>query len=347
MAIKQYSKLSAYPGYYYETYYNDSVNSSKVGGKLVLKAHPHQFTLNRLTAYGSSFAGNDCAGATSVPFPWTSEHNNAVYAKFVGQLRKGSASMGVNFASWQQSADMIVSRCEKLKDFFDLKRVSRRKSRRRPKQDDRFSRKALASDILEGEFGWVPLLQDIHACLTTVCGENAVPSTWVRASSKFSHSKYTEQIAGFNPRSTESVTGSGRITYAASVAVTNPNLWLLNRLGLINPLTVAWDLVPWSFVVNMFVNVNSVLSSLTDTVGLTISDGSYTRSSSLLSEQRRWWHSGVANNRTSFQNCLSKQKTRTTGALVPPSLAFKAPRLDWNLAVIASALVVQKVKALH
>lgn len=346
MALKQYTKY-AFAGFAYETYYNDSVSSSKVNGKLILKAHPHTFALNRLTSYGSSFNGNDCSPAQSVSFPWTSEHNNAVYAKFVGQLRKGSASMGVNFASWQQSADMIVSRLGKLQDFFDLKRVSRRRSRRRPKQDDRFSSKALASDVLEGEFGWLPLVKDIHACLTTVCGENAVPSTWVRASSKFAHSVYSEQITGYNPRRSTNITGNGRITYAASVAVSNPNLWLLNRLGLINPLTVAWDLVPWSFVVNMFVNVNQVLSCLTDTVGLTISDGSYTRSSLLLQEQRTWWHSGVANNRTSFSNCLSKQKTRTTGALVPPSLAFKAPHLDWNLAVIASSLLVQKVKAFH
>lgn len=348
MAVTSYTVPWLIPqGGNYETYTNTSFNSSKVNGRLKLTVHPHEFARSRITSYGSDFNGNDCGGASpSDGFPWTASHSNEVYAKFVGKLRSGSASLGVSFASWQQTATMIVDRMEKIGDFFSLKKVSKRKSRRRPKGSDRFKRKELAGTILEGEFGWVPLLQDIHAGLVTACGEKAIPSTWVHASSRFYWSR-TDDSSGSQPGRMVYRSSQGRITYSAAVAVTNPNLWLLNRLGLINPLTVAWDLVPWSFVVNMFVNVNQVLSSLSDTAGLTLSDCSQTYSSRYLREETCKWKANVLNNRRSNANVVTVRKSRVVASLPRPTLALKAPNLDWNLCVIASSLVVQKLKVFH
>lgn len=59
----------------------------------------------------------------------------------------------------------------------------------------------------------------------------------------------------------------------AEVAVSNPNLWLANQLGLINPGTIALELVPFSFVFGWFVNLEQVISSMTDLYGLTLSNG--------------------------------------------------------------------------
>lgn len=332
-------------------YSNTSENSAKVNGKLQLAVHAHSFVHNVVTGSSSNFGGTDCQGAeTSESLPFTTAMDNEVYSKFVGKLHSGSADLGVTFASWGQTAQMLQDRLEKLNDFFSLRRVSRRRRRRRPQREDRFSRRALASDVLEGEFGWVPLVKDIHAALVTACGKNAVPSTWVRASSGFTRYDVYDDGGTF-PRTRQTKSGSGRVTYAAAVAVTNPNLWLLNRLGLINPLTVAWDRVPWSFVVNMFVNVNQIIGSLSDTVGLTLSGVNVTRSCRILREQQIWWKDfyGQGQHRISSCNVLSKRRDRfiTGGSLPRPSLQLKAPNIDWNLAVIASALVVQKVKALH
>lgn len=52
------------------------------------------------------------------------------------------------------------------------------------------------------------------------------------------------------------------------VRVSDPNLWLANQLGFVNPVVIAWDLVPFSFVVDWFVNVNEFLNSYTDMWGL-------------------------------------------------------------------------------
>jgi hypothetical protein len=52
--------------------------------------------------------------------------------------------------------------------------------------------------------------------------------------------------------------------------ITNPNLYKANALGLINPASVVWELVPYSFVVDWFVPVGGFLSSFTWDVGLKI-----------------------------------------------------------------------------
>jgi hypothetical protein len=55
---------------------------------------------------------------------------------------------------------------------------------------------------------------------------------------------------------------------AVDVRVDNPNLHLAQQLGFINPLSVAWELVPFSFVVDWFGNVGQVLASFSDFAGL-------------------------------------------------------------------------------
>jgi hypothetical protein len=329
-------------------YYNLSENSAKVNGKLKLSAHAHEFYKAVVTAKSSNFGGMVSQAAETVDgFPWTADHYNAVYAKFVGKLHSGGADLGVAFGSWAQTVDMIVDRCEKLQDFFSLKRTSRRKKRRRPKRDDKFSRKELASDVLEGEFGWIPLVQDIYHGLVTACGEKAIPSAWIHASSVFTDYTSVFQSKAFEPRIDTIKSFKGRLTIACAVAIDNPNVWLLNRLGLINPLTVAWDLVPWSFVVNMFVNVNQILSSLTDFVGLNLSQCTVTRSSSVFREQRTTYYNPPNEGLHDFCNVVSYKRSRVAGSLPRPSLAMKAPNVDWNLCVIAASLVTQRVKAFH
>jgi hypothetical protein len=272
-------------------------------------------------------------------YPFTQSDFDSVYAKFKGKLHKGDASIGVTVASWGQSRSMIIDRLTKIRRIF--KSAATKRILRRSKKPTSLT---LANDFLEGEFGWVPLLADIHALTSSVCND-AIPRTWTSASSKFPYSKF-EVISG-SPKITQSFSGWGRCTYAAGVDISNPNLWLANRLGLINPLVVAWDLVPWSFVVNMFVNVNQVLSSLTDTVGLTLTNESRTTSSSVFLEQSAYTYVSPNEAYYNFCNMNCKARNRVAGVLPRPSLRLKLPGVNFELLAIASALTRQQVAGMR
>lgn len=320
-----------------------SYNSPRVNGKIRLTPLPFTYRKDRVESHwiyesgvGIPPAVEDPNSGGSLPadFSWSALENEA-YAKFQGKLRKGSASLGVTAASWRQSRDMIVNRTNKFRKTLDSS-IARLEGNFGALQRLRKEREPLAGQILETEFGWIPLCQDLKAALTTVC--DAVPDEWM--TSRASCVVYEYQSSSSVRLAWD---GKCKLTYNAKVAIENPNLWLLNRLGLINPGVVAWDLVPWSFVVNMFVNVNTMISSITDEVGLSISGQNITRSSHLGRETLRtspWL------DRT-FTRVNKRAKNREFGSSLQPSLTVKLPNLDWNLAVIASALVVQRIQKLN
>lgn len=203
-------------------------------------------------------------------------------------------------------------------------------------------REPLANQILETEFGWLPLLADVHAAFKTVC-KDGVPSVWLTGRGRDVVYSVEESRSPYHAYQSV-VSGTISTSYSCKGTIVNPNLWLLNRMGLINPATVIWDLVPWSFVVNMFVNVNSLLSSYTDWVGLDVTDHSITRTSRLLEE---WSLSRADGSGLTSSVVSSYTKRRSVGIPLRPTLEVKLPDLNWELALIASSLVVQKFQKLN
>lgn len=338
--------LPRFPGQMYFQQAILSQSSPRVNGKLVLQANPLQDLVAQVTMWKPR--GNlTCPGANvSNTFDWKPQHYNAVYAKFVGKLRYGSASLGVTLGSWGQARRMIIDRFMKIGKIFNkVEKNVRRKPRLNRKKD-------LAGAFLEGEFGWVPLLADVVAICSTVC-DNAIPDEWIHATKRYVVAEESSATYGGMTTNRIRLSGNARITIAQKVKISNENLWLANRLGLVNPLTVAWDLVPWSFVVNMFLNVNQIVGALSDTVGLELTDGSVTRSSRILREEVSWVPFDYTDASGSYLrgddyaiNVNTRQKTRVLGAPPMPSLQFKLPNVNFELAAIASALVTQRVSKL-
>jgi len=322
-------------------YYNNTSTSSKVGKRVNLRqSNPHDFTMRKLTRAkkgGSWTITSAPDGVQYIAQPSQAARDKAeqtALVKFNGKLRKGSASMGVTLASWKQSQDMILSRLGKLSNVLSgaERKIKKDKTLRRKLQR---KSEAKASDVLEVEFGWLPLFEDLKACLTTVC-QDGIPDSWVSGRHRYVD---TESSVG----STQSISGvySGMCTVAANVAVTNPNLWLLNRLGLINPGVVIWDLIPWSFVVNMFVNVNSMIASVTQHVGLSITGVSTTHSFTGLYTKRVWVVGQPQNYHETDR--YYRRRWRTVGSLPQLKWMMKVPKLSWELCLIAGSLLVQQM----
>lgn len=347
--IRAYNRNISLNGQPFRTvdYYMDWVRSPRVNGKLVLQANPLDHTFDRVISQkwngpGVSLAAPVDASLTdrSPPgFSWAPIDNQA-YARFQGKLRKGSASLGVTLASWKQSRDMIITRSNHARRTLDSA-IAELQGNRRATERLRREREPLANQILETEFGWRPLMADVQAALITVC--DGVPPEWIGSRQKGRvYARTVTSSSGV--RTVLTWDGFATTSYSARVQISNPNLWLLNRMGLINPATVAWDLVPWSFVVNWFINVNAMVSSVTDEVGLTVDKSSITRTKTLIFENDATNASTLG---VSYSKLLNIRKTRVTGTALQPKWEVKVPELNWELAVIATSLVVQKIKKLN
>lgn len=251
---------------------------------------------------------------------------SSAYARFRGKLYEGSAALGVTAGSYKQSADMIRTRYKDMTT--DISEVAARSRGLSPKK--------VASLHLETIFGWKPLLQDIHNASMTVI-QKAAQRSFVTARAREDIIDSYNPSFGSNLRFAWSVHGEMRVTIAAGVEVTNPNVWLLERAGLLNPAAVAWDLVPWSFVVNMFVNTGQIVNSMTDFCGLNFHQQSITT----LDRGVYFYKVGYKTDWSETQ-WVNNQKSRVLGSFPRPNIVVKLPDVSWETAAMAASLFAQK-----
>lgn len=249
--------------------------------------YPHYFRMSRTYARSvgadapNLSSGYWCSSGT-VPSYWSSyadDVHNRAYAKFVSQARDGaSASLGATMAEWGQSQNMITKRAWQLTqaarylkrgypyEFFRELGMLHRMPRRLPNRTDP---KKAADLWLEWWFGWLPLFKDLHEATDALQRDIPLRRTIV---GKASSGKLVRNDTVIGPyyRTIESLTVRLREKIQARVEVSNPNLYKATQLGLTNPATVLWEIVPFSFVVDWVIPVGKFLEGWTDFLGLTI-----------------------------------------------------------------------------
>lgn len=332
-----------------------STNSEKDSkGRLKLTQHPtlwrHNVEKVRRNYRMPWLAGIELAGAGShnITLDWADfvGLEQIALAKFNGKLRKGSASLGVTMASWGQSSNMIVSRLDQVATLLGrrVKQLEKSPMKKRPK----YTEQTLASNVLEVEFGWRPLYEDLHAAMYTVC-QDAIPPSWLVGRHKEAVNKAMPDVIYGNRKLTEAFLGKVWCTIAANVVISNPNAWLLNRMGLINPLGPLWDIIPWSFLVGAFVNVNAMINSLSNEVGLTITDRSVTKGALILHTLGDFKDLGDSAADPDFRGLhgqetqtLVKERSRSVGTFPAVKWQVRVPEVSFETALILSSLVVQR-----
>jgi len=242
--------------------------------------HMYKTYASNATVLGTPYLPNDVD---------TSASNRAyarAYNKFVGEVKGTTAQVAVSLAERKQAVDMIADRAKQLfYAYRDVKRLrfgsaARKLGMTRPPDKRKLKRRAqdAGSNWLEFWLGWSPMIGDIGAAIEVLQG--GVPVFRAVGKSKDVFTNQTSiNVPITNGQRTESFKTTHTVKWklSARVVVKNPNLGLANRLGFVNPLSVAWELVPFSFIVDWFVNVGDILESYSDFQGLELRDAYYTK----------------------------------------------------------------------
>lgn len=218
------------------------------------------------------------------------EHDEAyakAYSRFVGELGD-TASLGVSLAQYNQAKGMITKRANTLLSFAgslarrspvgvarslsisveEAQRVFRSNRYFGAKRQTKYATARPLADLwLEFWFGWKPAVGDIYTACEVL--SDPLPATRIKGTGKVVSGDYV--FGGEFPAT--AITRHQYVTRAglgADVSIVNPNLRLFQQLGLLNPYVVAFDVIPWSFVLGWFSNINSYLASFTDFAGLDI-----------------------------------------------------------------------------
>lgn len=136
--------------------------------------------------------------------------------------------------------------------------------------------KALGSGWNSIAYGWRPLLDDVYGAAKELAGSSQqgvyLHSKVVKSRNvPYSFSKPWNASSGYSVRQTGSTRVSVRygVTYMRQMGARQD----LPRLGITNPALVAWELVPYSFVIDWFLPIGNWLNTFDATLGVDFING--------------------------------------------------------------------------
>lgn len=141
-------------------------------------------------------------------------------------------------------------------------------------KSDVLSGKFPANRWLEYQYGWKPLVQSIHDGVQGVKDGARSETAYFRADGH-AHDSFEESVKSGTPYPTQERYQKWDIKCATRFyyRVANSTIDSLDKFGLLNPLSIAWELTPFSFALDWFIPIGNVLSALSAPAGLTFVSG--------------------------------------------------------------------------
>jgi hypothetical protein len=216
-----------------------------------------------------------------------------VRAKLLAQIKNQSINVGQALAERNQTARLIATTATRFaKSIRALRRgdftsaaealgvAARKRARSRFNESWRKRQQgAVARGWLELQYGWKPLMNDVYGAAEAVAAHHSnIVYFTARASAKrqIDFDKFLDSHVGDNLQ-TSFLRTTGKCDYIVKYQVTyytgDAPLRTAAQLGLTNPALIAWELVPFSFVVDWFLPIGRFIGNLDATLGLEFYSG--------------------------------------------------------------------------
>jgi len=271
------------------------------------------------------------------------EYVDVAAIKLQQKLAQSDFNLGVTAAEAEKTLDFVV---DKASTYAKAYRAFRHGNFGRVAQLlDLTSLKGAASNWLSYKFGWGSLLLDAKSA-----AENAARRTLNQTglqhftASNFKETNEIQQLsnnADWQAQTRVDLKRSYLAKCWVTVKVENPNLRAAAELGLTNPLAVAWELTPFSWVADYFMSIGSYLQTLSAFDGLTVLDSGW----SWRRTDTGTYYQGLGPYRIGERRSTFKQMRfeRHPGVWSPPlSSAFRVSAdLSLNQLVTVTALIRQ------
>lgn len=209
-----------------------------------------------------------------IPLPMDLNTRNRVHTELMLKVRDGRASYGEAIAESRKTINQIArSATSVFKALLAARRGQWNQVARHLGVTNRqfFTGKSAASRWLEYQYGWLPLYEDVYD------GYNLLMKGFRDKKQIASSVRSIKDVAGDRhlPSWRSYTSGSSMVNYRGKVfySIQDSALSNLDQMGLINPLSLAWNLTPYSFAVDWFLPIGNVLDALTATFGVDFIDG--------------------------------------------------------------------------
>lgn len=216
-------------------------------------------------------------GSYIVPNPGYDNAKAESVTKALNALTQSYAGIGNDLGEGKKTCESfaaLVMRGAKFLNAFkerDFKRALKELGGKRRNQS---WNRTLADIWLEFSYGWKPLANDLYSAQAAVHTilEKPIPIVGI------GHGRSKNSVS-FLWENRYQHTGTSDASHRTVLEANCSSSLLagLSQAGLVNPVSIAWELVPFSFVVDWFVPVGATLQAMTAGFGLT-SNGGWTSS---------------------------------------------------------------------
>lgn len=356
-----------------ERHTNSSNSPRDAFGRIIYRPNPLQHSLQvynnyvGVFQYGYHSKVDPDIGTGSYPIePWlyrdptaydadnmksafTEEADWKALTKFNDAVRSQSMELLNSLLDGQKTIDMVKTTALRLAAMY-----------RRLKRPSRYPplKTVHAGDLwLEAVYGWLPLLSDVHALVTLSKKEPPPPTVRGSGIAWPQPSKGTRTIP-FPPMqesaelvSKTTCTSRYRCKVVSKIRITDPAKAFAAQMGLTDPASIVWEALPYSFVVDWFLPIQSWLQLQETPKGIELWDINTTRtlltSKTVVVNGRVKASADPEMGYTCDGNAMHTariiQKVRTIGAPVFNHPPFKSP-LSVTHALSALALLRQTFK---
>lgn len=329
-----------------------STNSPRVNGKLKLKSNSmiqlQYLRVDPPLAINASASGDEqtvsmvthtqplsfCRTLSSAGLPSTHDDPSyfAAQSRLYNRISNTKVDLSVILGERQQTINLIATNMKRIASLYrSLKRGVN------PFRGYRRSRKQDASKLwLEYAYGWTPLVSDVYALCQLQ--DHAPPPLhlWGKGAQTLVVDRSTEaddhSVSGFpcTIRVTNHHTKILTTKADAWISVPVSSLKFAQEIGLTNPAMTAWELLPYSFVVDWFLPVGTWLENQNALYGVVVRDACTTRkavdsvitSAGFYNPKDMPSHSCSGNGQGTYKQT---HKERYTGIIPYPPLKFKSP----------------------
>ena len=286
-AIKPYSRYLSTPTFLLEK------QGTKGGQREKPKAYVgHIVTeIRRAGTYNQPACYNDWDTIIESHGPWN-RMESKLNAK-IQALLGDRAEIGTTLAEYHQAVSMVEGGAQRLSTaalalkkgrFRDFLGALNAKPLPKHRHWVRTSPKIASRLWIEYWFGWAPTISDIQTAgkiLDSDPPAGSIPFSVATGDewSKTAAAGYSSPSYGISAKSFAKAGGKYKLV--------NPNFALAQRMGILNPLTIAVNVTAWSWLLGWFVNLNQWVDSLTAFAGYEFKDCYVTRFTTF-SGWKRW-----------------------------------------------------------
>jgi hypothetical protein len=243
---------------YYRTWNGQNGKKENVNGRVREKWN--NFTMTKI--YQSPVSGNTNPIGMSTPLlNWTAADELNIQSQLVERIKGHQFNLAVNLAQSNQLADMCVLNIKKFgRSLVYLKRGDFSSAARQlgiKARKSKLDSKDISGRWLELQYGWLPSISDTFEAAKAFESITKMRSTRVSA---FGKRVVLRNDLGAAPSLYRCV---GRQEVKKSIVYEmEESISLPRSLGVYDPLSLVWEILPYSFVIDWFLPIGSYLENL-------------------------------------------------------------------------------------